>query len=70
MTSEEFNKKQLENMNTLLRGDQPKTQRENDIFNLKRIRYSIRHGGPWYRYGVIATLDRVIKMLEKEENHV
>lgn len=65
MTAGEFNKKQFQNSIALLLGEKPKTQRERDIFNLKQIRYSIRHGSDWYRYGVIASLDRVIKMLEK-----
>lgn len=69
MTAGEFNKKQLHNSIALFRGNKPKTQRERDIFNLKQIRYSIRHGSLWYRYGVISSLDRVIKMLEEGEDH-
>lgn len=69
MTVAEFNKKQLENMLALLHSDQPENQTERDIYNLKYIRYSIRHGSPWYRYGMIASLDRVIKLLEKGENN-
>lgn len=52
-------------MLALLHSDQPENQTERDIYNLKYIRYSIRHGSPWYRYGMIATLDRAIKLLEK-----
>lgn len=66
MTAGEFNKRQLQKSIALLLEEEPKTQRERDIFNLKQIRYSIRHGSDWYRYGVIASLDRVIKMLEKD----
>lgn len=69
MTAGEFNKKQLQNSIALLRGNEPKTQRERDIFNLKQIRYSIKYGSLWYRYGVISSLDRVIKMLEEGVNH-
>lgn len=65
MTAGEFNKRQLQKSIALLLEEEPKTQRERDIFNLKQIRYSIRHGSDWYRYGVIARLDRVIKMLEE-----
>lgn len=64
MTRAEFNKKQLDSMNALIHGPEPKTQIEKDIFNLKYIRYSIGYASCWYRWGIIATLDRVIKNLE------
>lgn len=69
MTVEEFNKKQIQNMIAVLLEEEPKTQRERDIFNLKQIRYSIKYGSPWYRCGVISSLDHVIKMLEEGEDH-
>lgn len=63
---DEFNIKQNEKMNAFLKeGDQPKTQREKDIWNLKYMRYSIRYGSCYYRAGMIATLDRMIKRLEE-----
>lgn len=69
MTAGEFNKKQLQNSIDLILEEEPKTQRERDIFNLKQIRYSIKYGSLWYRYGVVASLDRVIKILEEGEDH-
>lgn len=63
MTKQEFNKKQLENMTKLLEGPEPKTQIERDIWNLKYMRYSIKHGSFLYRRGCIKTLDRAIETL-------
>lgn len=68
MTAGEFNRKQCQNSIALLLEEKPKTQRERDIFNLKQIRYSIKYGSSWYRYGVISSLDRAIEMLEKGVN--
>ena len=68
MNEKEFNKKQLEKMSELLYGPEPETQREQDIYNLKYMRYSIKFGSPYFRYGMIATLDRAIKKLEGEKN--
>lgn len=68
MTGTEFNKKQLEKMTELLHHSEPKTQKEKDIYNLKYMRYSIKFGSPYYRWGMIATLDRAIKKLESESN--
>lgn len=68
MTSTEFNKKQSEKMTELLYGPDPKTQKEKDIYNLKYMRYSIKFGSHYYRWGMIATLDRAIKKLESEKN--
>lgn len=65
----EFDKKQSERMTELLYdAPEPKTQREKDIYNLKYMRYSIKFGSSYYRWGMIATLDRVIKKLEDEED--
>lgn len=63
MTAKEFNLKQLEKQSELLHSDEPKTQLEKDIYNLKYIRYGIKHGSLWYRSGVIRSLDRAIAML-------
>ncbi len=68
MTPDEFDKKQLENMNELLYGPQPKSQKEKDIYNLKYMRYSIKSGSSYYRWGMISTLDRAIKRLEEDTN--
>lgn len=64
----EFDKKQSERMTELLYGPEPKTQREKDIYNLKYMRYSIKFGSSYYRWGMIATLDRAIKKLEDEKD--
>lgn len=68
MTAHEFKMKQLENMNELLKQPKPKTQIEKDIFNLKFVRYGIRHGSIQFRSGVISSLDRAIKLLEQEKD--
>lgn len=70
MTAGEFNKRQLQNSIALHLEEEPKTQRDHDIFNLKQVRYSIKYGSPWYRYGVIASLDRVIEMLEESKAYL
>ena len=62
----EFDRKQVEKQTELLRGPEPKTQKEKDIWNLKYMRYSIKFGSWNYRNGIIATLDRAIKKLEEE----
>lgn len=67
MTKQEFNKKQLENLGKVIYGPTPKTQKEKDIFNLKCMRYSIRHGSSNFRSGCITSLDRAIVALEKEK---
>ena len=64
----EFNNKQLAKQSELLVGPEPKTKKEKDIWNLKYLRYSIKYGSFDYRSGMIATLDRTIKMLEAEGN--
>ena len=63
-----FNRKQLEKQIELSKGPQPTTEREKDIYNLKELRYSIRFGSFYYRSGMMATLDRVIKKLENEND--
>lgn len=64
----EFDRKQLQKQSELLRGPEPKTERGKDIWNLKYLRYSIRYGSLNYRSGMIASLDRAIKKLEREED--
>lgn len=67
MTKRDFDRKQLDKQIELLKQPEPETQLEKDIYNLKYIRYSIRHGSRWYRYGFIRSLDRAIKLMEKEK---
>ena len=66
MKRDEFNRKQLERQIELLKGPDPKTQKEKDIWLLKYQRYSIRFGSFEYRNGMIAALDRAIKKLDEE----
>ena len=68
MTPIEFDRKQVEKQGELLWGPAPTTREEQDIWNLKYLRYSIRHGSRNYRMGMIASLDRVIKKLESEKD--
>lgn len=63
----DFDRKQVEKQGELLKGPEPKTQKEKDLFNLKWLRYSIRYGSLNYRSGMISTLDRAIKRLEEEK---
>lgn len=65
MTAAEFNKKQFDSLMELIRNPEPTNGIEKDIFNLKYIRYSINYECPWYDWGMIETLDRAIKSLEK-----
>ena len=67
MNAHEFRTKQFENMSKLLKQPKPKTQIEKDIFNLKYVRYGIGYGSIQFRSGVISSLDRAIKLLEKEQ---
>ena len=67
MTPIEFNRNQVEKQDELLYGPAPTTREEQDIWNLKYLRYSIRYGSRSYRMGMIATLDRAIKKLEAEK---
>jgi len=43
-----------------------KTQKEKDIWNLKYTLYSINKGSFAYKFGVVRTLRRIIKKLERE----
>lgn len=65
----EFDKKQNEKRSELIDKifdkSEPETQLEKDIFNLKYMRYSIRYGSWEFRRGMIKTLDRAIKMMER-----
>ena len=67
MTSVEFDQRQFKKQTELLEGAEPKTQKEKDLWNLKWMRYSIHHGSPYYRMGMISTLDRTIKRLEEDD---
>lgn len=63
-----FSLRQNEKMTELLRGPEPKTRKEKDLWNLRYLRYSIKYGSFNFRNGMISTLDRMIKMLEKQED--
>lgn len=65
MTKKDFDKRQLKLQRELLK-ETPSTQIEKDIWNLKWIRYSIKHGSFAYQHGFIKTLDRAIGKLEAE----
>lgn len=65
----EFNKRQRKKMNELLENSNPITKLEMDIYNLKYMRYSIKFGSPYYRYGMIRSLDRAIRCLKKEQEN-
>lgn len=72
MNWRDFDNKQLEmQMKDLKRcieiqAERPLTVREKDWFNLRYDRGSIRCGLRSYRSGLISSLDRAIKRLEKE----
>lgn len=72
MNWRDFDNKQLEmQMKDLKRcieiqAERPLTVREKDWFNLRYDRGSIRRGSRSYRSGLISSLDRAIKRLEKE----
>jgi len=44
----------------------PKTREEKDLWNLKWMLYGIEMNSGYYRQGIIGTLRRAIKRLEKE----
>lgn len=72
MNWRDFDNKQLEmQMKDIKRGieiqaEKPLTVREKDWFNLRYDRTCIRYGSRSYRRGLISSLDRAIKRLEKE----
>lgn len=49
-----------------IQAEQPLTVREKDWFNLRYDRTCICYGSRSYRSGLISSLDRAIKRLEKE----
>ena len=64
-----FNQKQSEKLSKLIKEFYSKenhTVIEEDLFNLKYIEYNIRYGSLYYRHGILKTLRKVIKNLEKE----
>lgn len=64
-----FNQKQSENLSKLIKEFYSKenhTVIEEDLFNLKYIEYNIRYGSLYYRHGILKTLRKVIKNIEKE----
>lgn len=63
----EFDNRQYEKQNSLLCSPPPVTQKEKDIWNLKFLRYSILYGSFDYNAGMIGTLDRAIKRLERSK---
>lgn len=72
MNWRDFNNKQLEMQTKDLRraikiqAEQPLIVREKDWFNLRYDRTCIRHGSCSFRSGLISSLDRAIKRLERE----
>lgn len=72
MNWRDFDNKQLEmQMEDLKRcieiqAERPLTIREKDWFNLRYDRGCIQYGSRSYRRGLISSLDRAIKRLEKE----
>lgn len=72
MNKQDFNNKQLEmqikdlKRSIKIQAERPLTVREKDWFNLRYDRAGIRHGSRSYRSGLISSLDRAIKRLEKE----
>lgn len=61
-----FDADQLHNVVELLRGPEPTTQRERDLFNLKYLLYSVEYDSYEYRNGFMVTLQRCIDYLEGE----
>jgi len=49
-----------------IQAEQPLTVREKDWFNLRYDRTCIQYGSRSYRRGLISSIDRAIKRLEKE----
>lgn len=72
MNRRDFDNKQLKmQMKDLeraikIQAEKPLTVREKDWFNLRYDRTGIRYGSRSYRSGLISSLDRAIKRLEKE----
>lgn len=72
MNWRDLNNKQLEMQIKDLRrcieikAERPLTVREKDWFNLRYDRTCIQYGSRSYRSGLISSLDRAIKRLEKE----
>jgi hypothetical protein len=63
MTETDWMKNNLKNTDVLLR-EEPKTQEEKDIWNLKYMLYGIGKDSHYYRLGCVSTLRRIIKKLE------
>lgn len=61
-----FDANQLHCAVELLRGPEPTTQRERDLFNLKYLLYSVEYDSYEYRNGFMVTLQRCIDYLEGE----
>ena len=47
--------------------ENPVTQIDRDIWNLKWVLYGIGKYSLWYRMGIVKTLRRAIKLLESEK---
>lgn len=71
MKKKEFDMQQLKKQEELLQQyySKSQTQIDKDIFNLKYIRYGIKFGSILFRSGAIKSLDRAIKLLEKEKEN-
>lgn len=61
----EFRIKQLEKQQELL-NQEPKTQKEKDINNLKYMLYNILPYSNYWRWGMRGSLKRAIELLEKD----